>query len=694
MACLPSTFSANIWARLRVPSEVVSAGISSTSCCTGAGLKKWMPTTWSGREVATASFTSGMEEVLEARIASGRVTTWSSTWKISVFTGSLSTTASITRSRSANSPRSVVKPSRAWVASRSSSEILPRSAALERELYSRVRPISRASPVVSATFTFRPARAHTSAMPAPIWPQPTTPTRSISPDGKVTSSPSLVLRLCSQTSGFRRLLRSCTLPRSIDDRSRGCGHSSPGGRSVIMRIPSVRGCADGTHVTPGLHPGGGVGADGGRVRGGDHRGHTGGADRPGRAGGHRRARRPCRRRDAGRVDGDGREPRLALPSGPRRRRPARRAGRPPRPGGAQPAEHGDPPGAADRRRPVALAVRALVAVPHRDPGPRPRLGPAGHRRARGPRAGAPAARLVQPVPHRQPHRPGPARPLAPGPDAPRLGGAVRREAVLQPRPARRPRLRPAGDAGRGRPLPRRRGPLRRLLLPLSRGRADLRGRRRLRPLRRRFREPGGLAAGQHRPAGLGDGGRDRTGPARHPLRDQPLRGVAQRHDRPARLRDGRGRADVRRPVRGHPPLGPRALDRLRRAPALLGDRRHRGGLHDAAGLVGRGSRRHRDPALHRRGPVPGRDRGGRRAAGGLAGPGGAVPAPHARRPASTGRRAPVLRRPGHGRRPHRGDAPRGRGPLHATGEPAPLSYRCGSSLCLTWQSGPGDMIAS
>ena len=51
--------------------------------------------TWSGREVATASFTSGIEEVLEARIASWRVTTWSSTWKISVLTCSFSTTASI-----------------------------------------------------------------------------------------------------------------------------------------------------------------------------------------------------------------------------------------------------------------------------------------------------------------------------------------------------------------------------------------------------------------------------------------------------------------------------------------------------------------------------------------------------------------------------------------------------------------------
>ncbi len=133
-ACLPSTFRTRASARLIVSSPVVSAGISSTSFCTGAGLKKWMPMTWSGREVATASLTSGIEEVLEARIASGRVITWSRTWKISVLTCSFSTTASMTRSRSANSPRSVVKVRRARVASRSSSVILPRSAALVREL--------------------------------------------------------------------------------------------------------------------------------------------------------------------------------------------------------------------------------------------------------------------------------------------------------------------------------------------------------------------------------------------------------------------------------------------------------------------------------------------------------------------------------------------------------------------------------
>ena len=43
----------------------------STSFIAGAGLKKWMPHTRSGRLVATASSTTGSVEVLVARMASG-----------------------------------------------------------------------------------------------------------------------------------------------------------------------------------------------------------------------------------------------------------------------------------------------------------------------------------------------------------------------------------------------------------------------------------------------------------------------------------------------------------------------------------------------------------------------------------------------------------------------------------------------
>ena len=58
----------------RVSSEVSRLGTSSTSCSTGTGLKKWMPITCCGRDVTTPSFMIGIEEVLDARIASGSVT--------------------------------------------------------------------------------------------------------------------------------------------------------------------------------------------------------------------------------------------------------------------------------------------------------------------------------------------------------------------------------------------------------------------------------------------------------------------------------------------------------------------------------------------------------------------------------------------------------------------------------------------
>ena len=181
---------------------------------------------------------------------------------------------------------------------------------------------------------------------------------------------------------------------------------------------------------------------------------------------------------------------------------ARRAARPPRHGGRPPAQRGVLPGAADRRRPVALPVRALVAVPDRHPGQGPGLGPARHGgRARPTRAVCELHAWFNPYRVANHTDPVPARRLPPRPPAPGLGGAVRREALLQPRAARGPRLRPGRDARRGAAVPRGRRALRRLLLPVSGGRPELRRRRGLRRVRRRLPEPGRLAAGQHRQAG-------------------------------------------------------------------------------------------------------------------------------------------------------------------------------------------------
>jgi len=175
--CLPSTSPANAWARLDTDSPVLSVVTSSTSGSTGTGLKKCMPITRSGFAVATAIFMIGMEEVLEASTASGSVTTLSSSLKIEVFTFSSSTTASTTSWRSAKSPRSEVNRSRQAACSRSRSVILPLLTPRSSDRRMRERPAAASSRVCSKTSTSICARAHTSAIPAPICPAPITPTR-------------------------------------------------------------------------------------------------------------------------------------------------------------------------------------------------------------------------------------------------------------------------------------------------------------------------------------------------------------------------------------------------------------------------------------------------------------------------------------------------------------------------------------
>ena len=56
---------------LIVSSLAVIGATTSTSLISGAGLKKWMPHTWSGRCVAIASSTTGRVDVLVARMPVG-----------------------------------------------------------------------------------------------------------------------------------------------------------------------------------------------------------------------------------------------------------------------------------------------------------------------------------------------------------------------------------------------------------------------------------------------------------------------------------------------------------------------------------------------------------------------------------------------------------------------------------------------
>ena len=148
---------------------------TSTSGCTGAGLKKCMPTTCWGRCVAVARSMMAMEEVLEASTACGGVMV-SSSPKMRRFSSRFSMTASMTRSQPARSARSWEYDRLAAAASWASAVMRPRACALPSEVPMRCCTCSTAAASISVTVVWTPLRAHTSAMPEPIVPPPTTPT--------------------------------------------------------------------------------------------------------------------------------------------------------------------------------------------------------------------------------------------------------------------------------------------------------------------------------------------------------------------------------------------------------------------------------------------------------------------------------------------------------------------------------------
>ncbi len=189
MTCFPRASRANASARTAVASVDIREVTSSTSGSTGTGLKKWIPTTWPGRLVAIASFMMGIDDVLEARMASGFETTLSRSSKTWIFSASDSTTASTTRSHWSSDPMSVLKATAAIADRASSSVSFPDRVARSSDASIRDRPASSLAESSSTTPTRRPALAHASAMPDPIWPQPTTPTRSIAVCTLTHSSP-------------------------------------------------------------------------------------------------------------------------------------------------------------------------------------------------------------------------------------------------------------------------------------------------------------------------------------------------------------------------------------------------------------------------------------------------------------------------------------------------------------------------
>ena len=167
---LPSS-SASATITAAVSSEVCTARITSTSFSTGTGLKKCMPITRSGRPVAAASEVIGIEDVFDARIASGGRSP-SARRKSSSLTAASSTTASSISSAGTSSSAAVIR------ASTSSGCAPPFSASFSRLRRIPVSPRSTAPGAASWSETRRPEAATTWAMPAPICPAPTTRTCS------------------------------------------------------------------------------------------------------------------------------------------------------------------------------------------------------------------------------------------------------------------------------------------------------------------------------------------------------------------------------------------------------------------------------------------------------------------------------------------------------------------------------------
>jgi len=158
-----------------VTSLVSSARITSTSTITGTGFMKCMPTKRSGRFVVAASVVIEIDDVLLARITSGRArrsASPSTARLISIFSG----TASTIKSAAAIALMSVTGSRRFKTAPLSLSGNFPFLISRSRffAMVSSARSRKRCS--TSRKITWYPARANTCAMPLPMVPAPSTAT--------------------------------------------------------------------------------------------------------------------------------------------------------------------------------------------------------------------------------------------------------------------------------------------------------------------------------------------------------------------------------------------------------------------------------------------------------------------------------------------------------------------------------------
>ena len=148
---------------------------TSTSFITGAGLKKCMPMTSCGRDVACAQAMIGRLDVVVARIAPGLQIS-SRFSKSVVLIARSSAIASTTMSAEARSSSDVEPVIRASTSALASSVARPRWICLSKFLVTAATTPSTLSWPRPITSTSYPALAKTSTMPLAIVPVPTTPT--------------------------------------------------------------------------------------------------------------------------------------------------------------------------------------------------------------------------------------------------------------------------------------------------------------------------------------------------------------------------------------------------------------------------------------------------------------------------------------------------------------------------------------
>ncbi len=291
----------------------------------------------------------------------------------------------------------------------------------------------------------------------------------------------------------------------------------------------------------------------------------------------------------------------------------------------------DPP---QLRRVLRLPVRAVVAVDHRHAGQGPRLRRPGVHAQGGPRPQPGVPRLVQPLPRVPPGRREEAVAQEPRAAAPRLGPQVRDGTVVRPGPAAGPGPGHQGRHGRGEQVRHRRRPLRRLLLPLPRG-------RRLPDDATYKAHGGGMDRGDWRRENV-DTSWSRC--RRRSTPPSPGCGSASAPSACGATRATTPPGPPPAPCRATTTSTPTPANGSRRGgsttspPAVLADRRPPRRLRQARRLVGRPGQGHRRAAHHRAGRLPGRRR--RR----LEGPRRAVPAPHPERQVPAGPRRRVLQR--------------------------------------------------